>query len=78
MCTSETKSKYTRRTQDTNHHLIVKLPPRRIVIKGTRKVTILREATTPKPQSLHQQGKQCQENNSPQLQRDSTLLLQCP
>uniref|UniRef100_A0A0E0KFI6 Uncharacterized protein n=1 Tax=Oryza punctata TaxID=4537 RepID=A0A0E0KFI6_ORYPU len=35
-------SKYTSRTGDTNCHLIVKLPPRQIVIKGTEKSPFFR------------------------------------
>uniref|UniRef100_A0A0E0LTE6 Uncharacterized protein n=1 Tax=Oryza punctata TaxID=4537 RepID=A0A0E0LTE6_ORYPU len=50
-----------------------------IYTKGIVKGRIVPPATASNQRNQYQQGKQCQENNSsPQLQRDSTLLQQCP
>uniref|UniRef100_A0A0E0KNV2 CCHC-type domain-containing protein n=1 Tax=Oryza punctata TaxID=4537 RepID=A0A0E0KNV2_ORYPU len=71
--------KNTRKTSDNSRHLNVKLPPQRVIVKGTSKGSIVPPVTAAKLQNQHQQGKQCQENNSsPQRQRDSTLRQQCP
>uniref|UniRef100_A0A0E0JLF0 Uncharacterized protein n=1 Tax=Oryza punctata TaxID=4537 RepID=A0A0E0JLF0_ORYPU len=72
------KTRHNRKAKNTNRHLNVKPPPQRIIVKGTVKGRIVPPATASNLRSQHQQGKQCQNNSSPQLQRDNTPLQQCP
>ena len=72
-------SQVTSTAHDTNRHLNVQPPPQRIIVKGTVKGHIVPPAIVSSLQHQHQQGRQCQENNSSlQLQRGSMLLRQHP
>uniref|UniRef100_A0A0E0M6Y0 CCHC-type domain-containing protein n=1 Tax=Oryza punctata TaxID=4537 RepID=A0A0E0M6Y0_ORYPU len=58
------KTRHTRKTKNTNRYLNVQPPPQQIIIKGTVKGSIVSPTTASNLWSQHQQGKQCQENNS--------------
>lgn len=73
MQNGQLQPKYTRRMGDPNRHVITKLPPRQIVIKGTGKILFFEQQ--PLQSYRTSKCKQCQENNkSLQLQGDTTIL----